>query len=117
MGLGCCHALAQTGGLSHKHFLPVVMEAQVHDQGARGLASGHTCWQVATFSLYPHTVESRERGTKSLRPLLIRALVPFLGLHPENLSTPQRPHLPTPSRQGLGFRVRILRHANIRSIT
>ena len=46
--------------------------------------------QMANFSLYPHVADSREEASSPVT--LVRApLIPFLGIHPRDLTQSQSP--------------------------
>lgn len=55
-------------------------------------------WQMAVFSLLPHTTEKTPWGVS-----LIRAQIPFLGAPPHNIIISQKPHPLTLSYWGLGL--------------
>ena len=65
--------------------------------------------QMATFSLYPHVVEKEGwgGGAGSLVSFLLKELNLSWGLHADEPTTSQRPHLQIPSHWGLG-----LQHTN-----
>lgn len=68
---------------------------------------------MALFSVSSHGRE--QRGSK-FSSLLLRALIPSWGHHPQELMTSQWPHLQTPSTWGLGLNTRIVGDANIQPI-
>lgn len=100
-----CHRLS---GLNNKQLFPIVLEAwEVQDQGA---GRSNAWWRPAflvcrwLYSLYPHMVKSRDRGSKISHVSSYKGtLIPFLRTL---LSWPnylQRPHLQMPSYSHDGF--------------
>lgn len=78
-----------------------------------GFWGGPLRLRTNSFSLCPHTAErTRESPGISFR----RALVPFTGLHPHDLSACQRPRLRAPSPRALELQHMHLGGINIRTM-
>ena len=97
----CITGFPRLSDLNSTHWFLIVLEVGSSRSGwQHGWVLGensHFNSQMA-FLLCPYVVERKREHSLS-----IRALMPSWGLHPHHLITSQRPHLQTPSHQGLEF--------------
>lgn len=96
---GLCNKASQSGRLNSRHLCLTVLGAGRGDQGGACSAPGENqlpgSWRLPSC----WAEEGAPSFTRWKKPLM-RTLVTFVGLHPQDLLTSQRPHLLTPSHWG-----------------